>query len=281
MNTLRAFAVPALLLSPFGRASKRGRVSLLVLSIAALSGPSAFAQGAAPIDLGAATGFAGLAASGMTNTGATSITGDVGSYPTPTIKGFGTVNLVGTNHAGDSFTQAAVTSLGVAYGDAAGRTPTDTKFIPFELGGQTLAPGVYKDSDSFTITGALNLNAFGDPNAVWIFQTGTTVITASNSEVILTGGAHASNVFWQVGSSATLGTSSSFKGTILAYTSVALDQGAILEGRALAVNGAVTFDTNTVVVPLAAVPEPLFAPVLALGLVLLFVCFRSRFTTLV
>ena len=123
-------------------------------------------------------------------------------------------------------------------------------FTPiFDLGGLTLGAGVYNDPSSFWITGTLTLDGGGDPNAVWIFQAGSTLITGSGSNVALIGGAQASNVFWQVGSSATLGTGSHFEGSILASESISLNTGAALTGRALALTGAVTLDYNTIVVP--------------------------------
>ncbi|MCF7784686.1 MAG: ice-binding family protein [Prosthecobacter sp.] len=198
------------------------------------------------VDLGQAFDFSVLAGSGITNTGPTTIIGDVGSLPTSTITGFGTVTLTGTNHAGDAITLAGKDDLLVAYNDAAGRLPTIIYTPIFDLGGLTLAPGVYNDPSSLGITGTLTLDAMGDPNAVWIFQAGSTLITGSSSMVSLIGGAQASNVFWQVGSSATLGTNTSFAGSILASQSITLTAGATVDGRVLAVNAAVTLDSNAV-----------------------------------
>jgi hypothetical protein len=155
--------------------------------------------------------------------------------------------LTGTNHIGDAVTQGAKTDLTTAYLDAQGRTPPVTTYPPIhDLGGETLAPGIYKDTSSFGITGTLTLDAGGDPSAVFIFQAGSTLITESGSEVKLTNGAQACNVFWQVGSSATLKTNSIFNGNILALTSITLNTGASVVGRVLAQNGAVTLDTNTI-----------------------------------
>gem|GEM_PF-2261300 len=192
--------------------------------------------------LGTAASFGVLAGSAITNTGATVIDGGIGSYPTTTITGFppGTVN--GTNHAGDGMTQAAKTDLLSAYDNSAGQTPV---IVPTELGGTTLTPGVYKSAaGTFGITGTLTLS--GDANAVWIFQMDSTLTTASGSSVVLAGGASNCNVFWQVRSSATLGTNSTFVGNILALTSITLTTGASVSGRALARNGAVTLDSNKV-----------------------------------
>lgn len=207
----------------------------------------------ADIDLGTADSFAVLAGSGITNTGATTITGDVGSFPTQTQTGFGSVTLTGTNHGGNAVTQQAKNDLTTAYGDAAGRGPTTE--ILTDLAGQTLAPGVYDSADgTFGNTGILTLDGQGEINPVWVFQTESTLITASSSSVVLINGADACNVYWQVGSSATLGTASDLSGTIMALTSITLNTGATIEGRALARNGAVTMDTNTIT--RAACTEP-------------------------
>lgn len=196
---------------------------------------------------GKADSFAVLAYAGITNTGTTAITGDVGSSPTATETGFGTVTLTGTDHAGDAVTQAAKTDLTTAYNDAVARAPVTT--VPTELGGTTRTPGVYDSaSGTFGITGTLTLDAGGNPDAVFIFKMASTLITAANSHVDL-GDAKAANVYWVVGSSATLGADSTFKGNIMAYASITMNTGAVLEGRALAQTGAVTLDTNTVTKP--------------------------------
>ncbi len=223
----------------------------LLLATWAFSVP---AQAATPeIDLGTADNFAVLAGSGITNTGPTNITGDVGTFPTETQTGFGSVTLAGTNHGGNAVTQQAKDDLVTAYDDAAGRGPTTE--IPTDLAGQTLAPGVYDSADgTFGNTGTLVLDGQDETNPVFVFQTGSTLITGSDSSVVLINGADACNVYWQIGSSATLGTSSDLTGTIMALTSITLDTGATLEGRALARNGAVTMDTNTIT--RAACTEP-------------------------
>jgi hypothetical protein len=160
--------------------------------------------------------------------------------------GLANVVLTGTNHAGDAVTQGAKTDLVTAYDNAAGQTPV---LVPAELGGTTLTPGVYKnnaDLDSLAITGTLTLDAQGDPNAIFILQSGSTLTTANGSIVSLINGAQACHVFWQVTSSATLGTNSIFKGNILALTSITLTTGASVEGSLLARNGSVILDTNTI-----------------------------------
>lgn len=201
--------------------------------------------------------FAVLAGSGITNTGATTITGDIGSSPTSTETGFGSVTIIsGANHTSadpnDAVTVTAKTDLVTAYNDAMGRPTTAT--IATELGGSTLTDGVYNsNSGTFGITGTLTLDAQGNSDAVFIFKTsteteseGSTLITASSSRVVLINGAQACNVFWQVGSSATLGTSSSFVGTILALTSITDDGSSTVNGRLLARNGAVTLNNTTI-----------------------------------
>lgn len=204
------------------------------------------------VDLGVASGFAVLGGSGITITGATTVTGDMGSYPNAAITGLANLILDGVNHAGDATSPMAHSDLLIAYGDAAGRMPTTLYGAAFDLGGLTLAPGVYNGTSSLGLTGTLTLDAGGNPDAVWIFQAGSTLITASGSRVVLTGGAQADNVFWQVGSSATLDTSSYFAGNILALQSITLNTGATVGGRVLALNGAVTFDNNSLTVPEAS-----------------------------
>jgi len=211
-------------------------ISLATLMAVAVAG-TAFA--AASVDLGTAKSFAVLAGTTITNTGATTITGDVGVHPGKTATGFTTVTLHGAKHLGDAVALSAKNSLVTAYNDAAGATPVTS--VPTELGGTTLNPGVYA-SDTLGLTGTVTLDGAG----VYIFQASSTLITAPNSTVALINGASACSVYWQVGSSATLDTSTSFKGTIIALTSIALKTGATLQGRALARNGAVTMDHNTI-----------------------------------
>jgi len=157
--------------------------------------------------------------------------------------------LVGSEHAGDSTSAQATASLTTAYNDAAGRTLCPVS-VAGNLGGQTLPPGLYKSTSSLAISsGDLTLDAGGDVDAVFVFQMASTLTTTSGRQVILTNGAKASNVYWQVGSTATLGTTSVFAGTIMADQAISLDTGARLDGRALARIAAVTMDTNTIVTP--------------------------------
>ena len=170
----------------------------------------------------------------------------------------------GINHGGDVVTQQAKTDLVTAYNDAAGRSPTQVFAPASDLGGLTLTNGVYNNPSSFGLTGTLTLDAQGNPEAVWIFQAGSTLITASGSSVSLLGGAQACHIFWQVGSSATLGTGTNFAGNILALTSITLDTGATVDGSVLARNGAVVLDANTITLAVCAptpTPGPTPAPV--------------------
>ena len=204
------------------------------------------------MNLGTTESFAVLAGAGVTNTGPSIISGDLGACPTPAITGFppGTV-INGTIHAADAVCLQAQSDLVIAYNDAAGRAPTTTYPGVQDLGGLTLTPGVYQ-ATAFAITGTLTLDAQGDPGAVWIFQAGSTLITAVNSSVMVINGGQPCNVFWQVGSSATLGVGSTFVGTILALTSITANTNATVQGRLLARNGAVTLDSNTVTRPVCA-----------------------------
>ena len=185
----------------------------------------------------------------VTNTGATAVTGDLGLSPATAVTGFppGTVN--GTIHAGDPAAAQAKADLTTAFNDAAGRS-VGAVTVAGNLGGQTLTPGLYKSTSSLEISsGDLTLDAQGDANAVFIFQMASTLTTTAGRQVILSGGAKAANVFWQVGSSATLGTTSVFKGNILAAQSITLSTGGTLDGRALTRVAMVALDTNTITKP--------------------------------
>jgi hypothetical protein len=241
------------------RSVARGRLRP-ALFVALVTGASVLLAGGlasaaeAPVGLGTATSYAVLAGQGVTNTGSSVINGDLGTCPNPSITGFppGTVN--GATHANDAAACQAKSDLVTAYNDAAGRAPNTTFPGPTDLGGMTLVPGVYKSPTSLAITGTLTLNAQGDANAVFIFQAGSTVITAVNSNVSLINGAQACNVFWQVGSSATLGVGSGFVGTVMALASITANTNATVQGRLLARDGATTLDTNTINRPFCAAP---------------------------
>ena len=203
--------------------------------------PIVDAKGPAPVGLGTAAPFAVLAGTpAVTNSGPTTITGDVGIHPAVAVTGFppGTVN--GTIHMADAVALQAKSDLVTAYNDAAGRTPV-TVVAGGTLGGKTLVAGVYKAGGvALDLTGTLTLDGQNDPNSVWVFQATSSLITASSSSVKLINGASPCNVFWQVTSSATLGSGSTFVGTIMALTSITMASGATVNGRALARNGDVT-----------------------------------------
>lgn len=201
------------------------------------------------VKLGTTSRFAILAGETITNTGTTTINGsaggDVGLFPGTEFTGQTSVSMSGAVNLANSVANVAKNDLVTAYNDAAGRLPVTR--IPTELGGTTLTPGTYDSVDgTFQITGTLTLDAQGDPNAVFIFKTASTLITASGSNVNLINKAQSCRTFWKVGSSATLGTNSQFKGSIFALTSIAANTGATVKGQLLARNGEVTLDNNTI-----------------------------------
>lgn len=206
---------------------------VLALATTAHAGPP-------PVLLGTADGFALLAGSTITNTGDSVINGDVGLHPGTAVTGFPPGIVNGALHITDAVAMQAKTDLTTAYLDAAGRPLSAT--APPDIGGQTLVAGIYRTGSvpSLGLTGNLTLDAQGDPRAVFIFQVESTLVSATDSSVSLINGAQACNVYWQVGSSATLGTRTAFKGTILALTSVSVNDGVTVDGRLLARNGAVT-----------------------------------------
>src|ERR1035438_2982578 len=210
-----------------------------------MAGAPGASAATAPVSLGTAANYAVLAASTVTNTGPTTITGDLGLSPGTAITGFPPGQVIGTINAADSAALQAQNDLTTAYSaaaaspgrgraySAAAASPV-TASIPVELGGTTETPGVYASpAGTFGITGTLTLDAQGDPNAVFIFKAASTLITASASSVDLINGAQASNVIWVVGSSATLGTYSILQGNILAQASITVTTGVTLDGRAL------------------------------------------------
>lgn len=202
---------------------------------------------AAQISLGTAGNFGVLGGSTVTNTGSTVVNGSVGVSPGTAVTGFPPgVVIGGTIHSNDGVAIQAQVDLVTAY-DEIEATPCTVDLTGQDLGGLTLTPGVYCFDTSAQLTGALTLDALGNPDALFLFKTGSTLTTASGSSVtVINGGSACNSVFWQVGSSATIGTATSFAGDILALTSITLTTGADTSGRLLARNGAVTLDTNTI-----------------------------------
>lgn len=213
--------------------------------------------------LGSADSFAVLAGSTVTNTGNTVLYGDLGVSPGTSITGFPPGTYSGTLHDGDSVASQAEADALTAYNELAGETPTEV-LTGQDLGGLTLTPGVYFFASSADLTGALTLNTQGDPNARFDFQIGSTLTTGTNSTVDVISG-DGSNVYWQIGSSATLGTGTSFAGHIIADQSITLTTEAnILDGSAIALNGGVTLDDNQIN-EVQGAPEPTAFIVLGLG----------------
>jgi len=224
-----------------------GLVATLVIAIPAV------AMAAEPtVNLGTTAPFAVLAGDTITNTGPTTITGDVGLFPGSAFVDTG-VTLNGARHITDAVADQAQTDLTAAYNDAAGRDPVLLGGV--ELGGRTLTPGVYSSGGVLEITGTLTLDAQGDPEAVFIFQSTATLITASSSRVVLTNGARFCRVFWVVPTAATLGTNSTFVGHIFARSGIQAYQGATIEGQLLVQrDGAVTLINNVITnIPCASV----------------------------
>ena len=205
----------------------------------------------APVPMGSAANFEVLGASTVTNTGPTIISGgDLGLSPGSSVTGFppGTLTPPAVMHLTDPVAAQAQLDLSIAYDYAAGLT--GAALLPGDMSGLTLAPGLYKTSTTVMLSGGnVTLDAQGNANAVFIFQIGSTLTTITNTQVVLAGGAQAKNIFWQVGSSATLGTNSIFKGNILALASITITTGVNLQGRALAQNAAVTLDSNMITAP--------------------------------
>lgn len=232
-------------------------IFILTTLLIVMSRPSpnvlAIPRATAP-DLGTAASFVGLASSTLTNTGSGEYVGNVGVSPGTEVIGFppGTVTN-GAIYMGGAVPEQAQIDANSAYVDLTGQ-PCDVDLTSQDLGGMTLTPGVYCFDTSAQLTGDLVLDALGDTLAVWVFQMGSTLTTASSSSVTEINGGQAVNVFWQVGSSATLGTGTRFNGNILANASITLNTGASLIGRALSLNGAVTMDTTGSPLPISNTP---------------------------
>jgi hypothetical protein len=210
----------------------------------------------ATINLGTAGNFAVMATSSISSTGPTLVNGDVGLHP-GTSQGIPPAQVNGTIHINDPVVTQAQADLLAAYNDAVSRS-TNAQVLPGNMGGLTFTPGLYVNSTSVLIMGAgpsniVTLDAQGDPNAVFIFKMGSTLTTAPASQVVLAGGAKAGNIFWQVGTSATIDTTTMFYGNVLAATSITVNTGAIVEGRLFAGSaggaGSATINASTITVP--------------------------------
>jgi hypothetical protein len=202
-----------------------------------------------PIALGHAAPFAILAGSTVTSTGTSKIAGNVGIFPGTAITGFPPGVIRGHLHAGDLTAKRAEMDLTTAYNNAMAQVRNPVA-VAGNLGGRTLGPGLYKSTSSLAVSsGDLTLDARGNTNAVFLFQMASTFTMTTGRKVILTNGARARNIFWAVGSSATLGTNCSFYGNLLVYQSISMATGSVMTGRALARSGAVTMQANTIVRP--------------------------------
>jgi hypothetical protein len=227
-----------------GGATRICRVGALLLGVACSLSFAASALGAtATVGLGTAANFSVLGGSTVSNTGPTTMFGDLGLSPGSSVTG--APHVLGETHVDDAVAIGAKNALTAAYNDAASRPSNGSAGT--DLSGQVFLPGVRTASSSLLLSsGSVTLDAEGNPDAVFIFQIGSTLITGSNTRVLLTGGAQACNVFWQVGSSATLGTGTSFVGTVMASATITANTAATIHGRLLASTGAVNLHTNTI-----------------------------------
>ncbi len=221
------------------------RVGILVGAGLACAVVPAVASASA-VDLGTAGPFVVLGGSTVTNTGPSVLDGELGVAPGTSLTGFGLPAVVnGATHDDDAVAGLAQGALTTAYNVAAGQ-PVTADLTGQDLGGKTLTPGAYSFSSSAGLTGQLTLNAQGDPNAQFVFEIGTTLTTASASSVVLINGASPCNVFWQVGSSATLGSATAFQGNVMAHVSITLNDSSTVQGRLLASTGAVVLHNNVI-----------------------------------
>lgn len=233
----------------------RGRVALIGIAlcfvVTAILLAIPIAANAAPVNLATAQPFVVLGGAGVTNSGASVLNGDLGVTPGTSLSGFGAPAVVnGATHANDAVAAQAQADLTTAYNVAAGQPiAPGNDLTGVDLGGLTLSPGAYGYSTSAQLTGQLTLDAHGDPNAQFVFVIGSTLTTASASSVILTNGASPCNVFWKIGSSATFGSGTAFEGNVMALTSISLNSGVTVLGRALARNGEVTLINDVLTLP--------------------------------
>jgi len=241
---------PSTISTPPGRRTKvrsRWALASFVATLLLVGGSSGASAASDPIPFGEASGFVVLAGSGITASGATTVDGDLGTVASTILGGTGTVTVNGASHVGDRMAKRAQGDAQDAYVNAAAQKPTTP--VAAELGGQTLAPGIYNQAGPMLVTGVLTLDAQGDPNAVWVFQAGSDLTVEPGSSVSLVNGAQSCNVLWQVAGSAGLGAGASFNGAIIALSSVALAPDATVAGRAFALHGMVSLDSNAITLP--------------------------------
>jgi hypothetical protein len=232
---------------------RRGRLIGIALAMIAVLALPAAAQ-AAPVGLGTAGPFVVLGATKVTNVGPSVLNGNLGISPGTELEGFGLPAVInGSTHATNEVAAKAQLDLTTAYDVAAGQSVLPANDLSgTDLGERKLAPGTYRYNAAALLTGALTLDAEGDPNAEFVFQIGSQLTTESASSVLLVNGASPCNVYWQVGSSAVLGTTTSFQGSLMALTSISLNSNATVVGRMLARNGQVSLIENTLTRPLCA-----------------------------
>lgn len=240
------------------KAATAGGAAGVVLLAVGLLWQQSPAFAATSVGLGTAASYSVLAGTTVTNTGPSTLQSDLGVSPGSAITGFPPGLSGGATHTADAVALQAQSDVGIAYDNAAGQAVTTS--VSGDLVGRTLTEGVYNSTSSLALNGQLTLDGQGNTNSVFVFQVASALVTGSASTIILTNGAQACNVFWQVGSSATLGTASSFKGTILALTSITVQNRATVEGRALARNGQVSLDTNVFTAPACATTPTTSAP---------------------
>jgi hypothetical protein len=256
MSRPSTFVVPSAR-RPAPRAAAAAATASLTLLFAvglAFSSAGSAQAAAVSVPLGTAHSYAVLAGSTVTNTGPTVVNGNLGLSPGTAVSGFPPGLVNGTSHVADAAALQAKSDLKTAYNVAASEQPPTP--VTGDLGGQTLTRGVYNSATSLGLTGALTLDGQGDPDSVWVFQAGSTLTTATASQVNLINGASACNVYWQIGSSATLGTASTFRGSVLALHSITVTTNVTVEGRVLARNGAVTLDSDIITRPSCPTATP-------------------------
>jgi hypothetical protein len=243
--------------------SKKLKISIsLTVALIALGGVSfiaPFSSAATTIPLGTSSSFAVLAGAGLSNAGQTTITGDVGSSPTTTYTNTGSVTRIGNIHLGDTVAATAQVDATAAYNNALGQSSTGA--VVADLGGQTLMPGVYKSATALGLTGTLTLDAGGNANAVFLFQTGLGLTTTNASKVTVINGGSQCNVFWQIGTSAAIGTNSTMIGNVIANADITVATNATVSGRLLALHGAINTSSNLITAPTCGAPGVVIPPV--------------------